>query len=220
DLNGEPSAGGQRTLWVDTRPFLLIWRGLPLHRAALVARPESIFKPLAPGVAFVDTEGRVVAGGARGATHAAVRTPAETRLPWTLYLNSAAASGETGMLARQRFLILVTATMVLFLIAGAYFIARAIRGDLALARMQSDFVSAVSHEFRSPLTSIRQLSEILAQGRIPSEPRRQIYYETLVREAARLQRLIEALLNFGRMEAGVRQYRFEPLDTAAVVSGV
>jgi signal transduction histidine kinase len=165
----------------------------------------------------VDSDGRVVAGNRNGASRAAVLTPAETRLPWTLYLTGAS---ETGMLVRQRFLLLVTAVMVLFLMAGAYFIARAIRGDLAVARMQSDFVSAVSHEFRSPLTSIRQLSELLALGRIPNEARRHVYYETLVRESTRLQRLVEALLNFGRMEAGVRQYRFEPLDAAALVSRV
>jgi signal transduction histidine kinase len=89
-----------------------------------------------------------------------------------------------------------------------------------VARMQSDFVSAVSHEFRSPLTSIRQLSEILALDRLPNENRRHVYYETLVRETIRLQRLVEGLLNFGRMEAGVRRYRFEPLDAARLASQV
>jgi signal transduction histidine kinase len=86
--------------------------------------------------------------------------------------------------------------------------------------MQSDFVSAVSHEFRSPLTSMRQLSEILALGRVPSEERKQIYYETLVKETTRLQRLVESLLNFGRMEAGARKYRFEELDAGALVRHV
>jgi signal transduction histidine kinase len=168
----------------------------------------------------VDSEGRMVAGTRNGTSHAAVLTPAETKLPWTLYLTDAQGLKETGMPVRRRFLLLVTTVMVLFLISGAYFIARAIRSDLAVARMQSDFVSAVSHEFRSPLTSIRQLSEILALGRIPNEARRHVYYETLVRETVRLQRLVEALLNFGRMEAGVRQYRFEPLDTGTLVSRV
>jgi signal transduction histidine kinase len=124
------------------------------------------------------------------------------------------------MIARQRYLLLGTAVMVLFLITGTYFIARAIRREMEVSRMQSDFVSGVSHEFRSPLTSIRQLSEILALGRIPNEDRRQVYYDTLVRETARLQRLVEALLNFGRMEAGARQYRFEDLDAGAVVRRV
>ena len=76
------------------------------------------------------------------------------------------------MLVRQRFLLLVTGVMVAFLITGAYFIARAIRRDIDVSRMQSDFVSAVSHEFRSPLTSIRQLSEILALGRVAQRGRR------------------------------------------------
>jgi signal transduction histidine kinase len=217
------SLSGQTTMWIDNRAWFAIWRGVPGRKAVLLIRPEYLLRPvLAAGdvsCAAVDSEGRTVAG-LRSGTHAAVRTPAETRLPWTLYMTGAQGLNEAGMLVRQRFLLLVTGVMVAFLIAGAYFIAHAIRGDLAVARMQSDFVSAVSHEFRSPLTSIRQLSEILALGRIPNEARRTVYYETLVRETVRLQRLVEALLNFGRMEAGVRQYRFEPLDTATLVSRV
>lgn len=224
EFDREQSPRGQTTLWVDGHPWFLIWRGVPGHKAVLVTRPESLLKPIFAGgdvsCAAVDGEGRVVAGRRNGTGHAAVRTPAETQLPWTLYLTGAQGLNEAGMLVRQRFLLLVTAVMVFFLIAGAYFIARAIRGDLAVARMQSDFVSAVSHEFRSPLTSIRQLSEILALGRIPNEARRHLYYQTLVSETTRLQRLVEALLNFGRMEAGIRQYRFEPLDAATLVARV
>jgi signal transduction histidine kinase len=224
DIHREDSPRGQTTMWVGERPWLLIWRGVPGRRALLLIKPESLLRPAFAGgdvlCAAVDSENRVVAGRRSGTGHAVVRTPAETQLPWTLYMTSAQGTNETGMLGRQRFLLLVMAVMVLFLIAGAYFIARAIRGDLAVARMQSDFVSAVSHEFRSPLTSIRQLSEILAFGRVPSDERRQLYYQTLVRETTRLQRLVEALLNFGRMEAGVRQYRFESLDTATLVARV
>lgn len=224
DINREQTPRGQTTIWVDEHPWFLIWRAVPGRKAVLLAKPESLLKPVFAGgdvsVAAVDGEGRIVAGLRNGIGHAVVRTPAETQLPWTLYLTSAPGLNETGMLVRQRFLFLVTAVMVVFLVAGAYFIARAIRGDLAVARMQSDFVSAVSHEFRSPLTSIRQLSEIPALGRVPNEDRRHVYYEMLVSETKRLQRLMEALLNFGRMEAGVRQYRFEPLDTAALVSRV
>jgi signal transduction histidine kinase len=224
DINREQTPRGQTTIWVDDHPWFLIWRAVPGRKVVLIAKPEALLKPVFAGgdvsTAAVDSEGRVVAGHRNGTSHAVVRTPAETQLPWTLYLTSAQGFNGTGMLVRQRFLLLITAVMVVFLVGGAYFIARAIRGDLAVARMQSDFVSAVSHEFRSPLTSIRQLSEILALGRVPNEDRRHVYYEMLVSETKRLQRLVEALLNFGRMEAGVRQYRFEPLDTAALVSRV
>ena len=124
------------------------------------------------------------------------------------------------MTARQRFMLLGLGTVVVFLIAGTYFVARAIRHEIAVSRLQSDFVATVSHEFRSPLTAMRQLSEILALGRVPDEERRQKYYDTLVGETRRLQGLVETLLNFGRMEEGARQYRFEEIDAGDLVEGV
>lgn len=219
ELMRDASQRGQTTVWTGGHPLFLIWRGAAGRRAALVTRPALA---CGPGVncAAVDGEGRLVTGHKSAKGHAAVRAVAETQLPWTLYVTTAQDPKEAGMVARQRFLLLVTAVMVLFLIAGSYFIARAIRRDLEISRMQSDFVSAVSHEFRSPLTSIRQLSEILALDRVPTQERRQVYYETLVKESTRLQRLVEALLNFGRMEAGVRKYHFEDLDPASLAERV
>jgi signal transduction histidine kinase len=224
DLQHDTALRGETTLWVDGHPFFLIWRGASGRRAVLVTRPESLLKPVLASTevscAALDGEGRVVAGHKGTAGRAVVRSIAETQLPWVLYFTGIPGATEPGMVARQRFLVLVTVITVLFLIAGAYFIARAVRRDLEVSRMQSDFVAAVSHEFRSPLTSIRQLSEMLAEGRVPGEERRLVYYETLVRESTRLQRLVEALLNFGRMEAGVRKYRFEEMDAATLVEKV
>jgi signal transduction histidine kinase len=151
---------------------------------------------------------------------AAIRPAAESQLPWTLYVTGAPNPPGAGLPESQRFLLLAIGVMVVFLVAVTYFIARAIRREMEVSRMQSDFVSTVSHEFRSPLTSIRQLSEILELGRVPSEERRQVYYSTLVRETQRLQRLVEALLNFGRMEAGARPYRFEEIETSSLVHRV
>src|SRR5690606_6565701 len=78
----------------------------------------------------------------------------------------------------------------------------------------------VSHEFRTPLAAMRQLSELLAAGRVPVEARRQQYYESLAGESRRLQRLVENVLNVGRLEAGARPYRLEPLDPRALVEAV
>jgi signal transduction histidine kinase len=224
DLGHEASARGQSTFWVDGRPFFLIWRGAAGQRAVLLTRPESLLKPILASsevlCAALDSEGRVVAGHKGDTGRAVVRSIAETQLPWVLHFTSVPGTADAGMVARKRFLALVTVVTVLFLIAGAYFIARAMRRDFEVSRMQSDFVAAVSHEFRSPLTSIRQLSEMLAEGRVPAQERRQVYYDTLVRESTRLQRLVEALLNFGRMEAGVRKYRFEEMDAASLVEKV
>jgi len=220
----QPVSGGQATVWVDGRPAFLVWRGGPGKRWMLVTTPEAILqrsmKSQDARFAAVDSEGRVVAGRKDGAGRAAVRTSGESELPWTLYVTRTPGFRDPVLITRQRYLLFGMAVMVVFLLSGTYFIARVIRRETAVSRLQSDFVAAVSHEFRTPLTSMRQLSEILAFGRLPSEDRRQRYYETLVRETERLQRLVEKLLNFGGMEAGKRQYHFESLDTAPLVEHV
>jgi signal transduction histidine kinase len=215
------AARGSETRWIAGVPLFLIWRDTLDQRQVLVTRPESFLKSEA-GVrfAFVDAEGRTLAGSKDGSRRAVVRTAAESGLPWTLYVSETKPMVEIGFIAQRRFLLLGLSVMMLFLILGTYFIARTIRREAEVQRMQSHFVSSVSHEFRSPLTSMRQLSEMLALGRVSSDERRQLYYETLVSETSRLQRLIDGLLNFGRMEAGARQYQFQELDAAQIVESV
>ncbi len=89
---------------------------------------------------------------------------------------------------------------------------RLIELDAKRAQLQSDFVAAVSHEFRSPLTTLRTITDLLVQGRIGDEARRQQSYVFLDRETIRLQNLVEDLLDFGRMESGRKQYRMAPCD--------
>ncbi len=222
DWKREPTAKGQRLVWTEGRPWLVVWRGAPGREAALAIEPESLLKRACANgkvlCAAVDSDGRLIAGRKEGTGRAAVRTAAESQLPWTLYVTDPRRAPAAGALARQRDVLLGLAVMVLFLIAGTYFIARAIRRETEVSRQQSHFVSAVSHEFRSPLTSMRQLSEMLALGRVPGEDRREKYYETLVSETRRLQRLVETVLNFGKMEAGAKQYRFEEVDAGDLVA--
>ena len=55
--------------------------------------------------------------------------------------------------------------MVLVITAASYFVFRSVNRELAVTRLQSEFVAAVSHEFRTPLTAMRHLAEILEDGR-------------------------------------------------------
>ena len=217
------SPRGQRTMWIDGGPWFAIWRAASGRQAVLIQRPESILQTLPveldAACALLDDEGRIVAGR-KPVASAVVRIATESQLPWSLYVTGSQSPRDTGLTARQRFMRLGIGTVVAFLIAGTYFVARAIRREIAVSRLQADFVSAVSHEFRSPLTAMRQLSEILAFGRVPGEERRQKYYDTLVGETRRLQRLVETLLNFGKLEEGVRQYRFEEIDAGELVKSV
>jgi two-component system phosphate regulon sensor histidine kinase PhoR len=91
-----------------------------------------------------------------------------------------------------------------------------LRRERNLSELQADFVSKVSHELRTPLTSIRMFTETLAlrRGDKVAEDR---CIAALGKESARLQALIDRLLDWGRMESGRRVYQLAEHDVAAIV---
>jgi signal transduction histidine kinase len=173
-------------------------------------------------LALTDAEGHpVLAQFSATSAQQATRSSAETQLPWTLRVVGRDPQAElTQERNRRRLLLLAFTLLFAFVLVGSYFIARAVTRELEVVRLQSDFVSAVSHEFRTPLASLCQLSEMLTDGRVPSDTRRQEYYEGLRRASERLYRLVETLLDFGRMQAGAQQYRFELLEMESFFRGV
>ena len=106
----------------------------------------------------------------------------------------------------------VLALLAVVWVTGAYFIVRAISRELAVERLQSDFVAGVSHEFRSPLSALSQIAEMLVSDRLVTDDLRRQSYDVLARETDRLRRLVEGLLDFGRFAAGGAVYHFEPLE--------
>jgi signal transduction histidine kinase len=134
---------------------------------------------------------------------------------------SADSASELAVFSGRRRLLLAGLGMIcLLVVGGSYLIGRATTRELAVARLQTEFVSAVSHEFRTPLAAMRHLTELLEGGIVTAEERRRRYYSLLSRETRRLHRLVEGLLNFGRMEAGRQQYRLEGLDITEFVEEV
>jgi two-component system phosphate regulon sensor histidine kinase PhoR len=137
-----------------------------------------------------------------------MRIPSATDLPWTILVVYRNVKAEMNEFAGRRNLLLgVFALLAIVIATGTYMVARAIAREFAVMRLQSEFVSAVSHEFRTPLTSLRQLSEVLNEGRPLEEKRLRNYYQVLDRATRRLHKLVEGLLDFGRMEARSMVYR-------------
>jgi signal transduction histidine kinase len=96
-----------------------------------------------------------------------------------------------------------------------------VEGLKELDAMKSQFVSSVSHELRTPLTSIKGYVEMLAEeevGRLNEE--QQQYVTVALRNAARLQRIIEDLLTLSRLDAGRLDLTLEPLDVGDVLEDV
>lgn len=73
-------------------------------------------------------------------------------------------------------------------------------GQIELAKQQRNFISSVSHELKTPLTSIRMYSEMLRAGWAPDEARKQGYYDYIYFESERLSRLIGNVLQLARMD--------------------
>ena len=94
---------------------------------------------------------------------------------------------------------LLALALVLVLVAGHYGIYRVGMQHIELAAQRSDFVSAVSHELKTPLTSIRMYGEMLREGWITDEARRQSYYDFIFFESERLSRLIANVLQLARL---------------------
>ena len=92
----------------------------------------------------------------------------------------------------------VSGILAVVLCAGVYLMYRLGARQIDLTRQQQDFVSAVSHELKTPLTSIRMYGEMLREG-WASEERKKIYYDYIFHESERLSRLISNVLQLARM---------------------
>lgn len=101
--------------------------------------------------------------------------------------------------------------------AGVVFTYVSVRRQLRLARQRSDFVSNVTHELKTPLTSIQMFAETLFEGRIRDRTEARQCLEVIVRESRRLSSLIEKVLDFGRIERGREVYRFEKCDPHSLI---
>ena len=108
----------------------------------------------------------------------------------------------------------------MLLLGGLYLVYTNVRREVRLARLKSDFVANVSHELKTPLALIRLFAETLELGRVPSAERAREYYRVINKESHRLTQLINNILDFSRIEAGRKQYRFTSVDVCRVVDEV
>jgi signal transduction histidine kinase len=87
-----------------------------------------------------------------------------------------------------------------------------------LNRQKSDFVSYVSHELQTPLTSIRMFSELLQKQVRGTTAREQL--QIVTGESERLSRMVNNLLDVSRIESGLKEYRLEPCELNSIIRSV
>ncbi|PYQ23443.1 MAG: two-component sensor histidine kinase [Acidobacteria bacterium] len=127
---------------------------------------------------------------------------------------------EQGVRRWQHWTLILIGFIDIMLGAGLYLVYSNVRRELHLSRLKSDFVANVSHELKTPLALIRLFAETLELGRVPSEDKARQYYQVINKESQRLTQLINNILDFSRIEAGRKEYRFAPTDVGRIVSDV
>ncbi len=133
--------------------------------------------------------------------------------PWRLLLTETPTGFFSALVTSGRGLYISIFILIMFLmVLGLVFTIFTLNQELRLNKLKSEFISNVSHELKSPLTSIRQMTEMLDQDRVRSEARKKEYYTSMVEQSVHLSHLIDNILDFSRMEDDRKKYRFEEHD--------
>ena len=188
-------------------------------RASLESKPEFV-------LALLDDRGKPVAtqpvdAPTRDWKHPFVASEIGEALPhWeaALYLASPTALAESAR-GLWRTLAFTIAGMVTLIALGGWLVVADARRQLALAQQKTDFVSNVSHELKTPLTSIRMFAELMHDRPQPPEKQGQ-YLRIITVEAERLTRLINNVLDFAKIGRKQKRLEKKPLDLYTIVARV
>lgn len=165
-----------------------------------------------------EPSGRMARTTADGAFATAWRSTADGTIVAVGY-DTTASVATTEENARRHLLLAGFALVALILLGAGYVVFRALQRDLNVARLQSEFVAQVSHEFRTPLTAMRHLTELLEDGAAPPA-RLAEFHRALGKETRRLHTMVESLLDFKRIESGRQVYDMEDASLAEVAERV
>ena len=207
-------ADNLRDLWPAALP-------VPDHgsreRWSKTAQPEFV-------LALLDDKARPIATQPPGETGRNWKRPfvaseiGEALPHWeaALYLQNPGQLQESARALRRTLIFLIAAALGAIACGGWLVVADA-RRQLARAQQKTDFVSNVSHELKTPLTSIRMFAELMQNGRGDTAAKHPQYLRIIMVEAERLTRLINNVLDFAGLERKQKRFEKKPLDLHAVI---
>ncbi len=206
----------------DSSPWVLVFE---LHEARIIdSLLPRILEPIdlgsEIGVGILDGEGSVRYPQMRPVAQAFLATQNFTGIfpSWKVVLFHPDGRSINELIWREKatYLAFLGGTL-LVMILGIFLTVRAAAHEVALSRLKSDFVSNVSHEFKTPLALIRMFGETLETGMVQDEAKRREFYRIIRAESERLTHLINKVLDFSRIDAGVKQYNFADADVVEVI---
>jgi len=142
--------------------------------------------------------------------------------PWIPYVSVVVQPVDIEALAaqksqRRKIRILIILLAILMVIVGIISTARLISREIETAWEKTDFAANVSHELRSPITQIRLKAEALVYELVVDDDDRRAHYDAIVREAERLSRLVDNVLDFAAIERGAKTYSLRPAGIEDII---
>ncbi len=222
----------------DSRPYLVVGYPWLDQETRIVARlnegvlAEAVRAELLEGrkaqareidFRIVDAHDRIVlASDSASDRQVALERPMDRAFPHWRLLIFKKRDSEVASLGRRRTSLQWLLLLVSFgsLLLGSAAVARAVRHERRTVHLKSNFLSAVSHELKTPLTAIRMFAELLESGRQKEEEKRIRYARLIGEEARRLQGMIEGILSLGRLEEGRSHLKLDLMKPAEAASEV
>ena len=135
---------------------------------------------------------------------------------WRVELYKSEGAGSGFVLYKNIFFWMIL-TLLLILFFGSGLIIRLLAQEMNLLQLKSEFIASVSHEFKTPLTSMGAILEHLQDGKIKDQDKIREYYRILRHDSDRLKRLVLNVLDFTKIEEGKRKYRLELIDIGRLI---
>lgn len=136
---------------------------------------------------------------------------------WSPYQKIIAFKNSANLIQKKRlqknyWLYSLVGFSIFLLCLGAWYIFHSMNKERQLSQLKGNFLSAVTHELKTPLTSIKMFSEMMEQGRVKKPSKIQEYGQLIGQESNRLQMMIESLLNYSRMEENTHSIRLHSIN--------
>jgi len=187
-------------------------------QAYLISESEKLIRKLDPdssiNVKIEDNNGNLISSRVIAEETGYLSFPFPENFPkWKLLLSENRPGFlATLMKAGSGIYLLAFILIVLFMLLGFVFILYTLNVELRLNKLKSEFISNVSHELKSPLTSIRMMTEMLHHNRVETEERKSAYYSAMLEESEHLSHLIDNILDFSRIDEDRKKYEFIDID--------
>ncbi len=201
------------------------WFGIKIEERHLIENViqvviENIQFSDSPDVVISNLSGDILLGERNSSAEAATATAffEDNFPPWRIEIFRSGREVIEALNLKRNFYFWTILTLIVVLISGAVLISRTINQEMAVLKLKSDFVSSVSHEFKSPLTSIKSLAERLRDGKVKDSERMMQYFSVITQDADRLTRLVTNILDFSKIEEGKREFEFVETDVGKLVT--